>query len=261
MLDLRDYFDRVLVINLDCCPERWQKFEEVAAKAGITGYQRFRAIHGDSCEHPDYWRAGNGAWGCLRSHQRILEDALMDKVENYLVFEDDVIFSQDFCERLPRLMKLLADGDWDQFYLGGQHLYRETSPPWPWRGENFDLLRCRNINRTHAFAVNKRFMLQLYQHISHAPDYIESFEEWETEEDEIDEETKEPILDENGEPKKVTKHHEQFHHVDHQMGDLHNRLTNNIIAPLEWLCGQGENSSNINGQLQKEEWWLDKGWF
>lgn len=241
MIDLSQYFDRVLVMNLDCCPERWQKFEETAKEAGITGYQRFRAIHGDTCEHPAWWRAGNGAWGCLMSHHQIVQTALLDGLENYLVFEDDVVFSQDFCERLPRLMDRLKGEEWDQFYLGGQHLYIETSPPWPWRQE---LIRCRNVNRTHAFAVNKRFMKQFYQHIMYAPDYIDSHKEWES----IDEITKE------------VKHHEQFHHIDHQLGDLHNRVQHNIIAAEKWLCGQGANNSNINGQLQEEQWWHDKGW-
>lgn len=237
MIDLTDYFDRVLVMNLDCCPERWEKFKRVAKKAGIKGFQRSRAVHGDTCQHPYYWRAGNGAWGCMRSHVRIMEDAMMDGIESYLVFEDDVCFSKDFKERLPELMKTLNGESWDQFFLGGQHMYRETSPPWPWRQ---GLVRCRNVNRTHAFALNKKFIPKIYQHVNHAPDYIASHRVWH---------------DEKG------NQHEFFNHIDHQSGELHNRLQDIVIAADPWLCGQGANKSNINGQKQKEEWWHDKGWY
>lgn len=241
MIKLTDYFDRVFVMNLDCCPERWDNFEEVAAKAGISGYQRFRAIHGDTCQHPAWWRAGNGAWGCLMSHLRIAQDAMMDGLENYLVLEDDVVFSSDFKKRFPKVMKTLEGEEWDQFYLGGQHLYVETSPPWPWRE---GIVRCRNVNRTHAFAVNKRFMCQFSQHIMHAPDYMASHKTWES-------------TDEQG----VVHHHEAFSHIDHQLGHLHDRRQHVIIAANPWLCGQGPNRSNINGQVQEEQWWNDCGWY
>lgn len=242
MLNLKDYFDRVVVLNLDCCPERYEVFEKRMKKAGITGYQRERAVHGDTCQHPYWWEAGNGAWGCLMSHLRVLQDAIMDGLDNVLILEDDAIPSKDFKERLPVLMKTLEGENWDQFYLGGQHLYKETSPPWPWRQ---GIVRCKNVNRTHAFAVNKPFMCQLSQHIMHFPDYVEERREW----THINEKTK-----------KEEKGH-FFPHVDHQMGKLHERQQNIIIAAEEWLFGQGENKSNINGQKQKEQWWHDKGWF
>lgn len=241
MIKLTDYFDRVFVINLDCCPERWEKFEEVAAAAGITGYERYRAIHGDTCQHPAWWRCGNGAWGCLMSHFQIAQTALMDGLESYLVLEDDVVFSTDFSERFVELMKTLEGESWDQLYLGGQHLWRESSPPVPWRE---GIVRGRNINRTHAFAVHKRFMLKFYQHIMHAPDYLDSHKTWQH-------------TDEQGK----VHDHEFMNHIDHQLGVLHQRYEHNIIAANPWLCGQGANNSNINGQPQEEQWWHENGWY
>lgn len=241
MLDLRDYFDRILVMNLDCCPERWATFEKRMKKAGITGYQRLRAVHGDTCKHPHWWEAGNGAWGCLMSHLRVLQDAMMDDLDNYLILEDDAIPSKDFSKRLPELMKTLEGESWDQLYLGGQHLYRESYPPCPWRE---GIIRCWNVNRTHAFAVNKQFMCKLSQHIMHFPDYVEKRSTWK-------------YYDET---EKVEKDGHFFPHIDHQMGVLHERKQDLIIAPEKWLFGQGANRSNINGKKQKEQWWHDKGW-
>jgi Glycosyltransferase family 25 (LPS biosynthesis protein) len=232
-MNLLDHFSRVFVMNLGICPERWEKFQERAAAKGITGFERYRAIHGDTCQHPAWWCAGNGAWGCLMSHLRIAQDALQDGLKSYLVFEDDVVFSDDFCERLPKLMETLKDAKWDQLYLGGQHLYRESSPPWPYRQ---GVVRCKNVNRTHAMAVHKRFMLKFTQHIMHAPDYMAKH------------------------VKPDGKVKEFFPHIDHQLGYLHEKGQHTILAAHPWLCGQGGGPSNVNGQVKEEEWWHDEGW-
>jgi len=134
-------------------------------------------------------------------------------------------------------MKSLETVDWDQLYLGGQHLSKETSPPWPFR-EN--IVRSRNINRTHAFAVNKRFMVKFSQHIMHFPDYMASYKKWQ-----------------EGENEK-----EFMNHIDHQLGDWHNKRENLILATNPWLCGQGASSSSVSGQLTEEEWWNGSlGWY
>lgn len=225
MTNLLRFFGRAYVINLDIRPDRWEQFQERAEKAGITGFERFRAIEGDKCPHPAWWRAGNGAWGCLMSHLRMAQDALMDGLSSYVVFEDDVVFAKDAADRLPVIMGRLMGVEWDQLYLGGQHLWVEAGPPWPFRKE---IVRCRNVNRTHAFAVNARFMVQFTQHIMHAPDYIAA---------------------------------ESDNHIDHQLGILHERRQNIILAANPWLCGQGASSSNITGSEKEEEWWPSTGWF
>lgn len=235
-LNLNDLFGRSYVINLDKNPERWEEFQERAAAKGITGFRRYRAVHGDACCHPAWWRAGNGAWGCMMSHAGIVQEAIMDNIDNYLVLEDDVVFSDDFCERLPKIMESVKDSKWDQLYLGGQHLYVETSPPWPYR-EN--VVRCKNVNRTHAMVINKRFMLKFYQHILHAPDYI-------------DKHLKEDLS---------TGVSEWFPHIDHQLGYLHQLGFHTILAAHPWLCGQGGGPSQVNGQVKEEEWWQDEGWY
>ena len=233
-LNLLKYFSKVFVINLDKNPERWEQFQERAAAKGITGFERFRGVHGDVCCHPAWWRAGNGAWGCLMSHAGIAQQALMDGLENYLVFEDDVVFSDDFCDRLPKAMETLKGVQWDQLYLGGQHLYKETSPPWPYAE---GVVRCRNINRTHAMAINRKFMLKFYQHILHAPDY----------------------LSKHVAPEEGVK--EWFPHIDHQLGYLHERGQQIILAAHPWICGQAGGPSQVNGQEKPEEWWNDEGWY
>ena len=224
MINLKEHFDKVYVINLDIRPDKWETFKKRADAAGITGYERVRGIEGDKSPHPHWWRAGNGSWGCLMSHFRIAQDALMDGLDNYLVFEDDACFSEDFAERLPVMMQEIKNlkGDWDMLYLGGQHLYKETSPPWHFRA---GVVRCNNVNRTHAYAVSARFMVKFCQHIIHAPDYINAKDDL---------------------------------HIDHQLGNIHRSIT--TLAAQPWLCGQAGGSSNVNGQMKEEEWWNDNGW-
>lgn len=242
MIDLRDYFDRVLVMNLDIRPDRWDEFQNRADMAGITGFERYRAIEGEKCPHPHWWRCGNGAWGCLMSHLRVCQDALQDGLSSYLVFEDDAVFTHDFSKRLPEIMGALKTVDWDQLYLGGQHLQRETSPPWPFRDQ---IVRSRNVNRTHSFAVNKRFMVKFSQHIMHFPDYMTSYRTWE---------------ETDAEGKSFQK--EFMNHIDHQLGELHNKREHLILAANPWLCGQGASSSSVNGQMVEEQWWNESlGWY
>lgn len=234
MLDLTEHFGGAFVLNLDCRPDRWDQFQERAAAAGITGFTRFRAVHGDSCPHPAWWRAGNGAWGCLMSHVRVCQDALMDGLRSYVVFEDDAVFAPDFADRLPVIMERLKETPWDQLYLGAQVLFKESYPPCPFRK---GLVRGWNFNRTHAFAVNRQFMVKFQQHVLHFPDYLNHYVA--------------PDADGKG---------EWMPHIDHQLGYLHERKEHLILAVNPWLCGQAAGRSDINGGETEISWWPELGW-
>jgi GR25 family glycosyltransferase involved in LPS biosynthesis len=78
------------------------------------------------------------------SHVRAVQDAMMDGVETLCLLEDDVVFHPKAGAMLVRLLRELPD-DWDQVYLGGQHLKEPEVIP----GKSF-VWRARNINRTHA---------------------------------------------------------------------------------------------------------------
>lgn len=234
MLNLTDYFGAAYVLNLDTRPDRMDDFWKRAMGARVTGFTRYRAVHGDSCPHPAWWRAGNGAWGCLMSHARVCQDALMDGLESYVVFEDDAVFSPDFAERLPEIMARLDGVEWDQLYLGAQVLFKESYPPCPFRK---GLVRGWNFNRTHAFAVHRRFMVKFQQHVLHFPDYLDHYVA--------------PDADGKG---------EWMPHIDHQLGYLHERKEHLILAVNPWLCGQAGGKSDINGRETEISWWPELGW-
>lgn len=221
LFDLRKWFSHIKVVSLDKFPKRWEAFQKRATEAGVTGYEKFHAIEGDKVPPSGWFRGGNGAWGCLMSHLRIVQDELMqEKPGHILVFEDDAVFDKDYVARLTEIMEEVKD-DWDMLYLGGQHLHMPRVKPYrlPY---NKAVINARNINRTHAFAVNRRFLRKYQQHIIYAPDYIE------------------------------TKH---SYHIDHQLGQLHQHQDYTILCAQPWINGQAAGLSWTSGRKTGENWW------
>jgi len=158
------WFDCVYVINLEIRSDRLGRLLE-NIPTSISNVKIWPAVHGDSTGHPSYWTAGNGAWGCYRSHVNILEDAMQRQYESYLVLEDDACFLESFDSELSSLMDSLPN-DWEQIYLGGQLLYENVRPPVKL---NKHVCMPYNVNRTHAFGVNQRGYRKLYNHLFDLP--------------------------------------------------------------------------------------------
>ena len=221
MTNLNDHFERIFILNLPYKPERRERVERQLRKLQLARKVEWvRAYSGDMMPHPAWWRAGNGAWGCLLSHARVLEEAIMDRLESYLVLEDDVVFQPRAGEMLAEFMPQVP-GDWDQIYLGGQHLREPVDCGNAAQG-GIRVLRAWNVNRTHAFALRRKAMTKVHQHIWHAPDYISKNGGW---------------------------------HIDHQLGIAHERGDWSVFAPDWWLAGQDEDSSNISGRYNPRLWW------
>ena len=223
MKNLTDWFDRVYVIN---CAHRRDRLEETkkhleeTRMADNDKVHYYPAIIGDWTTCPADWGSGRGAWGCLRSHQRILEDVIharddrhMMTLDNVLILEDDVIFKDDSLEKLNEFMEVVPD-DWGQIYLGGQHRRhpKETDIP--------NVIIGNSINRTHAHAINGPSITSVYRHISYASDYRGSSK-----------------------------------HIDHQLELAHRRKDWPVYCPKEWVAGQRAGSSNISGKVNETKFW------
>ncbi|MGA2229477.1 MAG: ERV1/ALR-related protein [Tepidisphaeraceae bacterium] len=156
-----NYFDAVWCINLDRDQERWQTFQRSLdiCQWPFGPVTRVSAIHGDTVGIPDHFHQGGGAWGCLQSHLRILEQSLMAGHERILVMEDDVDLRPDFGKRARAFLTNLGDETWDCLMFGGQHM----SPPTPFKP---GVVRAANIQRTHCMALSRTFMRELYRHWS-----------------------------------------------------------------------------------------------
>jgi hypothetical protein len=215
---LYDFFDRVVVINLERRRDRLEGFQRRLAAIDwpFRTPERVRAVDGRRVKPPAWWRAGAPAWGCQQSHLRVLEDAQMDDVRALLVLEDDVVFAPTIRGEASRFLGAVPE-DWDQLYLGGQHLrgFRRA------RIVNAHVVRPFNVNRTHAYGVNGRFLRTLYRYLT---DYVSHAEH----------------------PRD---------HIDHRLGSLHETGEYNVYAPTRWLCGQMESSSDILGRRTPTRFW------
>jgi hypothetical protein len=140
-------FERVYIINLARRADRLSAFKARQASHGwrLDRVRVWPATEGDVVGVPGYFKEGGGAWGCLRSHIGILERCLMEGVSSVLVLEDDVEWFSDAWERLEVFIRAVPS-DWSQLMLGGQHMETPTlvAP---------GVVRCRNTQRTHAYAI------------------------------------------------------------------------------------------------------------
>lgn len=145
--EMMTVFERVYLINLKTRPDRLINFRRFQELKGwrLPEPILFPAIAGDVVGVPNYFTQGAGAWGCLRSHCRILEDCLMEGVQSVLILEDDVEWMSDAWERL-KVHLVAVPPDWSQLMLGGQHI-QPPDPVCP------GVVRVRNCQRTHAYAI------------------------------------------------------------------------------------------------------------
>jgi len=156
---------------------------------------------------PPGWAGTPGSWGCLLAHRRTLENLLSAGAESALILEDDCVFSEGFTPAARRYMQNLPS-DWEQAYLGGQHLL----PP------DFvtdQAVRCRNTNRTHAYMVRSQTaMKKLLAHL---------------------------YRDDHRQARKQG-------HFDYWLGEMHEFGLIRAYAPTVWLAGQRPSKSDVTAR-------------
>ena len=159
-----DYFDRVVLINLARRPDRLERFQRYVDQVNwpFADIEVFPAIDGDKVGVSSRWKTGGGSWGCMRSHTRILEQALMDDVASIFVLEDDAYFPRprSFAQEVIQFLAQVP-ADWDALMLGGQHVGRDgIRPPEPVKP---GIVRCYDCERTHAYALRGKVLGELYR--------------------------------------------------------------------------------------------------
>lgn len=215
-------FSRVYCLNLARRPDRWAQFQAgLPADWPFPTPQRYEAVDWKMAKPPDGY-LGKGGWGCYRTHLRIWEDALCQGLESILVFEDDAIFAEPFVPRWQSFIEVLPP-DWDGLYLGGQHLHTSRIPPVvvARNGDEQGCIRCKNVNRTHAYAMRRRMFDAAYRELVAMPDSKQ----------------------------------ENMHHIDHRLGQIHESNRFSIYAPWRFIVGQRAGVGDVNPRSQIEHWW------
>jgi len=215
-------FTRCVAINLDRRPDRWESFLARLPKDWpFPVPERWAACDEDQPNNkpPAYWTQCHGAWGCYQSHVAVLRWIAEERLDKVLVLEDDCIWAGNFTEHAKRFLEALP-GDWGQFYLGGEHIAQNKGLP---RSVNETVLRCYNVNRTHAYAVRRDFAEFALRYLT-------------------------------------KRRHNR--HVDYVFGEMHERSFYPVYAPPRWLVGQAAGPSDVAkcadwraSLVKTESWW------
>ena len=121
------YFDQVYVCNLPERKDRWDSVKKQLQRVKIKA-RRAIAVNGNRQPYFQQWRSlsltrhnfkisSPGAWGYLSSIRAILEEAIRGEYKSILLFDDDVILSQDFDVLMEQFMSRVGS-DWILLYLG-----------------------------------------------------------------------------------------------------------------------------------------------
>ena len=151
--DFNSYFDMIYCLNLDKRRDRWDKVKKEFRRFGISA-SRFSAIDGENMSYPESDRIeamsdrglieNSRALGCLKSHIEMIKDAKSKGYNRILIFEDDILISEDFHSRIS----LLSQMDWKIFYLGASQF------DWNRIHIKEGYYRCRKTLGTFAYALD-----------------------------------------------------------------------------------------------------------
>ncbi|HAB02669.1 MAG TPA: LPS biosynthesis glycosyltransferase [Pseudomonas sp.] len=152
-MNVIEYFDRTRIINI---PARTDRRQETTAEFARHGFALdnekigfYAAVQPDAQEgFPSI-----GARGCFLSHLGILEEAERLNVDNVLILEDDIQFSQRIGTFGKQAVEALRGLEWDILYLGHSCEGNADEPGWA--------LVDGPIHLTHFYAVNGKSLAKL----------------------------------------------------------------------------------------------------
>lgn len=172
MSKILNYFDRAYLVNLKERPDR-RKF--ALDQLEHVGIHDVSVIEAAKPEHKYPFKTIH-AHGCCLSHLKVYEQSKLDGAENFLIFEDDVVFCDDFLEKIKPVLENLRLVDWDIFYFFKPRKgFNDLSGTRGQIIEKFDtgLVQTSGTILTHAYAVNRQCLDELSKKLK--PSYLEKY--------------------------------------------------------------------------------------
>ena len=120
--NINNYFDKIIIVNLDKRKDRWKIIEQRLIEKKITNYLRISAIDiteppYNSFKLPSNFYDTVGAYGMLCSASLVLQTAKKNKYNRILLLEDDIIFHKNFNKLFENNISQVPN-DWYLLYFG-----------------------------------------------------------------------------------------------------------------------------------------------
>ena len=164
MPNLADSFERIYVINLRRRTDRRRRMERELTRIGTSPSQPSVRFF-EACEVDDAGTfRSRGERGCLMSHLEVAREALRDRLDSVLIFEDDAMFTPASLDDAGRsLLADLKSRPWHIAFLGHDERVLESDSPGPARWKRIDEPR----TGMHCYALSGRDPVVLGELVDH----------------------------------------------------------------------------------------------
>lgn len=120
-MDINNYFDKIMIVNLDKRIDRWNKLLPKLQENNITNYIRISAVDPtiapyNNLKLPNNFYDTIGAYGMLCSAYLVILHAKRNNYKRILLLEDDILFHKQFSSTFSN--KIGAIPDWYLLYFG-----------------------------------------------------------------------------------------------------------------------------------------------
>lgn len=159
--------DKIYLINLPHRTDRLRMAKKQFEKAGINDYNIFKAIDARKLRIKGVVEDNQGLIGCFLSHFVILQEAIRYNYKRIAVFEDDMIFVDDFKDKYEHAMNQIPD-KWQLLYLG---YYERSGQSKLMVTENISIPK--NTWGTHAYMLQNDGIKIMYENLQEIKSHID----------------------------------------------------------------------------------------
>jgi GR25 family glycosyltransferase involved in LPS biosynthesis len=120
-MNINEQFKNKICINLDRRLDRWETVQAEFQKHDIQDVERFSATDGSLLtDIQQFGKSYQAEFGGTLSHYNAIKYAKQNKFKNIVIFEDDVIFIENFNSLFDWFIEN-PPAKWDVIFFGGNH--------------------------------------------------------------------------------------------------------------------------------------------